>query len=92
MSEGILPKDILLDISCNDLLTFFAKEKGNLIIRLPFLVEHSGVEPLTSSMRTRRTTNCANAPYRNAMLLYSPLIKKSIPFFMQVALFPCNLL
>ena len=26
------------------------------------LVEHSGVEPLTSSMRTRRTTNCANAP------------------------------
>ena len=29
-----------------------------------FLVEHSGVEPLTSSMRTRRTTNCANAPRR----------------------------
>ena len=25
-------------------------------------------------------------------LLYNPLIKKSIPFFMQVALFPCNLL
>ena len=31
--------------------------------KVVFLVEHSGVEPLASSMRTRRTTNCANAPY-----------------------------
>ena len=28
-----------------------------------FLVEHRGVEPLTSTLRTLRATNCANAPY-----------------------------
>ncbi len=28
-----------------------------------FLVEHRGVEPLTSTMRMSRATNCANAPY-----------------------------
>ena len=27
------------------------------------LVEHRGVEPLTSTLRTLRATNCANAPY-----------------------------
>ena len=27
------------------------------------LVEHRGVEPLTSTMRMSRATNCANAPY-----------------------------
>ena len=27
-----------------------------------FLVEHRGFEPLTSTMRTLRATNCANAP------------------------------
>ena len=27
-------------------------------------VEHRGVEPLTSTMRMSRATNCANAPYR----------------------------
>ena len=26
-------------------------------------VEHRGVEPLTSTMRMSRATNCANAPY-----------------------------
>ena len=26
------------------------------------LVEHRGVEPLTSTLRTLRATNCANAP------------------------------
>ena len=26
------------------------------------LVEHRGFEPLTSSLRTMRATNCANAP------------------------------
>ena len=29
-----------------------------------FVVEHRGVEPLTSTMRMSRATNCANAPYR----------------------------
>ena len=28
-----------------------------------FLVEHRGFEPLTSTLRTLRATNCANAPY-----------------------------
>ena len=28
----------------------------------PFMVEHRGFEPLTSTMRTLRATNCANAP------------------------------
>ena len=27
-----------------------------------FLVELRGIEPLTSSMRTKRATNCATAP------------------------------
>ena len=27
------------------------------------VVEHRGVEPLTSTMRMSRATNCANAPY-----------------------------
>ena len=27
------------------------------------LVEHRGFEPLTSTLRTLRATNCANAPY-----------------------------
>ena len=63
------------------------KKKGNLCTRLPFAGGASGVEPLTSSMRTRRTTNCANAPYRNAMLLYNPLIKKSIPFLCRLPYF-----
>ena len=27
-----------------------------------FVVEHRGFEPLTSTMRTLRATNCANAP------------------------------
>ena len=27
------------------------------------MVEHRGFEPLTSTMRTLRATNCANAPY-----------------------------
>ena len=26
-------------------------------------MEHRGFEPLTSTMRTLRATNCANAPY-----------------------------
>ena len=29
----------------------------------PFMVERRGFEPLTSTMRTLRATNCANAPY-----------------------------
>ena len=29
---------------------------------IPLLVEHRGFEPLTSTMRTLRATNCANAP------------------------------
>ena len=32
------------------------------LIRKVFLVEHRGVEPLTSTMRMSRATNCANAP------------------------------
>ena len=31
-----------------------------------FLVEHRGFEPLTSTLRTLRATNCANAPRMNA--------------------------
>ena len=28
----------------------------------PFMVEHTGFEPVTSTMRMQRATNCANAP------------------------------
>ncbi len=35
------------------------------------MVEHSGFEPLTSTMRMLRATNCANAPRRlSAWLVY----------------------
>jgi hypothetical protein len=31
----------------------------------PRMVEHRGFEPLTSTLRTSRATNCANAPDQN---------------------------
>ena len=40
------------------------------------LVEHRGFEPLTSTLRTLRATNCANAPYH---LYYTPDLKKINP-------------
>ena len=30
------------------------------------MVEHRGFEPLTSTLRTLRATNCANAPHQIA--------------------------
>ena len=33
------------------------------------MVEHRGVEPLTSTLRTLRATNCANAPYSVDLLI-----------------------
>ena len=34
----------------------------------PFMVEHTGFEPVTSTLRTLRATNCANAPCASIMI------------------------
>ena len=39
-----------------------------------YLVEHRGVEPLTSTLRTLRATNCANAPRIRSCILYPDII------------------
>ena len=39
-------------------------------------VEHRGVEPLTSTMRMSRATNCANAPYLCCAVLSEWLVRK----------------
>ena len=39
----------------------------------PFMVEHRGFEPLTSTMRTLRATNCANAPWSDGWKGFFPL-------------------
>ena len=55
-------------------------DKGTTINRLvsaclSLLVEHRGFEPLTSTLRTLRATNCANAP--RTVLLYALGAKKA---------------
>ena len=45
----------------NDTILFFWQQKKEPSRRF-LLVEHRGVEPLTSTMRMSRATNCANAP------------------------------
>ncbi len=42
-----------------------------------FLVEHRGFEPLTSTLRTLRATNCANAPRMNAISIIHIREKKA---------------
>ena len=59
-------------------------KNGQILSDLTILVEHRGVEPLTSTMRMSRATNCANAPFLNSEMHYS-----MSPRFMQ-ALFTNN--
>ena len=48
----------------------------------PFrLVEHRGFEPLTSTLRTLRATNCANAPRMNAISIIHIRVKKARRIF-----------
>lgn len=45
-------------------ILFHDQKKPEGFFRIPpDVVEHRGFEPLTSTMRTLRATNCANAPY-----------------------------
>ena len=48
----------------------YKKKEPKILIesRVFLVVEHSGFEPLTSSMRTMRATNCANAPYAKSII------------------------
>ena len=54
-----------------------------------FLVEHRGVEPLTSTMRMSRATNCANAPYgfpevfRGSLPRFTSAGRVTIPFILK---------
>ncbi len=45
-----------------------------------FVVEHRGFEPLTSTLRTLRATNCANAPCVNALSIIHIREKKARTF------------
>lgn len=56
-----------------------------------FLVEHRGFEPLTSTLRTLRATNCANAPYsvqyqphRLTQYIITQSAKDCKPFFHEI--------
>ena len=48
--------------------------------RCLFVVEHRGFEPLTSTLRTLRATNCANAPRMNALSIIHIREKKARTF------------
>ena len=49
-----------------------------------FVVEHRGFEPLTSTLRTLRATNCANAPRVNAISIIHIREKKARIFCVKI--------
>ena len=64
----------------NDTILFFWQQKKEPSRRF-LLVEHRGVEPLTSTMRMSRATNCANAPnIVDEFFADSPLTARFFPF------------
>ena len=59
------------------LKTMLSKTKDlKLLPQVLFFMEHRGFEPLTSTMRTLRATNCANAPY-----VFPSVSRGSLPRF-----------
>ena len=66
LQNGVLTRVFELFGHCKIIVMFQQEcKKEKPLIYKGFVVEHRGFEPLASTMRMSRATNCANAPFCN---------------------------